>query len=142
MTKWQSSRHGSQQDSWQRNVKEREHTSSGASCADPFLCPLHGAHELFVEAAGSYECWIVNEGPPDNSLMAIEQQERYTQSLQDCVVMFPSTGNVLQQIKKSSCRIMLEVTNTSASSGIQIAMASARSICNNSCIRMCIVMVI
>ena len=125
-------------------MKEKEHTSSGASCADPFvLCPLHGAHEQFVETAGSYEGWITgHEGPYEDTLLGIiERQERYAQSLHDCIGMFPNTDNVLQQIKKSSCRIMLEVTSTSASSGIQIAMASSRVSCNNNCIRIGIVIV-
>ena len=65
----------------------------------------------------------------------MEQQDRYAQSLSDCVAMFPDTQNVMQLIKKSDYKVMLEVTSTSASSGIQIAMASARAICNNACIR-------
>ena len=139
---------GSRQNLGQAHVWEKDHASIGASCEERYVCPLHGAHELFVETAGSYEEWISyegrswgNGGDSRTRVVNMEQQDRYTQSLSDCVAMFPDTENVMQQIKMSDYRVMLEVTSTSASSGIQIAMASARVICNHNCIRCCIVMV-
>ena len=148
---WPGSRHGSwhgHSEEVQQHVWEKDHTSIGASCGERYVCPLHGAHELFVETAGSYEEWISyegrswgNGGDSRTSVRKMEQQGRYAQSLSDCVAMFPDTEKVMQQIKKSDYRVMLEVTSTSASSDIQIAMASARYICNHNCIRCCTVMV-
>ena len=74
------------------------------------------------------------------TLLGIERQERHAHSMQNCVAMFPNADNVLQQTRQSSCRIVLEDTSTSASSGITTAMASARAICNSMCIRMFIAM--